>query len=82
MVSVKATDLRHPPALMKEPHAAAYLGVSVTTLRGLEEGPVARHVGNCKLYLRADLEAWAASLPTDDEREAKDKRTLCDAVFG
>lgn len=66
--------LSYPPRLLPAPEAAAYLGVSVTTLRGL---PIQRRIlGGRKLYDRIDLEAYASSLPTEDIGG-----NTCDAVF-
>lgn len=49
------------PRLMKEPAAAAYLGVSPNTLR--KAGLSRRVLGGLRLYDRLDLDAWADALP-------------------
>jgi len=77
--------LAHPPALLGAEHAAAYLGISATLLREMAArgaAPAARRVGARALWLRADLDAWAASLPTDAERAAEEDRAACDRAFG
>lgn len=51
------------PRLMPAPVAAAYLGVSETTLRGLDLPR--KMLGAKRLYERADLDAYADSLPYD-----------------
>ncbi len=79
---LRPAELGHPPAALKEPHAAAYLGISVTKLRSLEDGPPARRIDSVKVYLREDLDAWARSLPTDDELQQVDEEKECDEVFG
>lgn len=65
------TAARHPfrvqPRLLGEPDAAAYLGISRTTLRTL--GLPRRILGGRKLYDVLDLDAYASSLPTDREDE-------------
>ncbi len=43
--------------------AAAYLSIGVTLLR--EQGPPARFVGGRCLWLREELDAWVAGLPTE-----------------
>ena len=78
---LRPADLAHAPAAMREPHAAAYVGLSVTTFRGLEDGPPARRVRGCVLYLRADLDAWAASLPIEGERAEDEGRKAADDAF-
>lgn len=54
-------SLPFPPRLMGEPQAAAYLGVSATTLRGLGLSRV--QLGARRLYDRLDLDAYADALP-------------------
>lgn len=69
-------DLTFAPRLMPTPQAAAYLGVSETTLRGL---PIPRkQLGAKRLYDRLALDAFASELPT----EHNEKENTCDAVFG
>lgn len=66
------------PRLMAEPLAAAYVSVSVTTLR--DHGPEPKRLGRRVLYDRRDLDRWADALgdaeqppqPLDQpEREAE-----------
>ena len=61
--------------LLGAPDAALYIGVSVTTLKGL---PIRRRVlGGRKLYDKLDLDLYASDLPYEGESEANS----CD-VFG
>lgn len=63
------------PRLMPANRAAAYLGVSPSTLRKL---PIPRRcIGSKRLYDRIDLDAYADSLPNEGE-----ERNTCDEVFG
>lgn len=48
------------PRLMGAPLAAAYIGLSETTLRAV--GPRPREVGKRRLYDRIDLDRWADRL--------------------
>jgi len=48
------------PRLMSEPQAAAYVSLSVNTLRA--NGPSPRRVGRRVLYDRIDLDRWADRL--------------------
>ncbi|KPQ06158.1 MAG: Helix-turn-helix domain [Rhodobacteraceae bacterium HLUCCA12] len=62
------------PRLLPAPEAAAYLGVSTSTLRNL---PIPRRIlGAKRLYDRIDLDAYASDLPTEDNGV-----NTCDAVF-
>lgn len=55
------------PRLMPAPRAAWYLGVSETKLRDL---PIPRReLGGKRVYHRADLDAYADSLPIEGETE-------------
>lgn len=77
--------LPFPPALLAAEHAAAYLGISATLLREMAaqgEAPAPVHVRSRTLWRRADLDAWAASLPTGAERAADEDRAACDRAFG
>ena len=64
------------PRLMREPMAAAYLGISGSMLR--EHGPPPRHIGRAAVWDRHDLDRWADALagqPLDTsarEEEAND----------
>lgn len=55
--------LEFPPRLMPAPAAAHYLGVSESTLRGLDLPR--RQLGGKRIYDRRDLDAYADSLPYD-----------------
>lgn len=72
----RRASIAFAPRLMPAPEAAAYLGVSATTLRAL---PIPRRILNAKrLYDRHDLDAYASDLPVEGESEVNS----CDAVFG
>lgn len=52
-----------PPVLLRPRHAAAYLGIKVSTLNQLvaeRKGPPKRKIGKATVYRRDDLAAWAA----------------------
>lgn len=66
-----------PPRLMQAKAAAHYLGVSPSKLRTLDL-PCKRDGGNV-LYDRADLDAWADTLPYDASENGENS---CDAAFG
>ena len=66
------------PALLGTADAARYLGISATTLRGLELRR--RVLGGRRLYDRRDLDAFANELPY--EGDTKREGNTCDAVFG
>lgn len=57
--------ITYQPRLMRSAEAAAYLGVSETTLRGLNLPR--RLLGGKKLYDRLALDDYASSLPTEGE---------------
>jgi hypothetical protein len=59
------TDLSFPPRLLGAAQAAAYLGVSETTLAKLNLPR--RVLGGRRLYDRFSLDAFASSLPTDGD---------------
>lgn len=69
------------PRLMPAPVAAAYLGVSESTLRQL--GLPRRCLGAKRLYERADLDAYIDSLPYEGDREdrCQDDTDQADAVW-
>lgn len=71
-------SLPFPPRLMGEPQAAAYLGISATTLRGL--GLTRVQIGARRLYDRIDLDAYADGLPRDGESTGE--ANSCDLVWG
>ncbi len=61
------------PRLMAVDMAAAYVGLSATTLR--ENGPAAKRMGKRRLYDRHDLDRWADRLsdqPLDDRAEQEE----------
>lgn len=71
-------DISFAPRLLPAPEAAAYLGVSPTTLRGL---PIPRRaLGGKRLYDRMDLDRYASELPY--EGGDNDEVTQCDQAFG
>lgn len=73
------TDLSFAPRLMGVGMAAAYLGISTSTLRGLS---IPRKVhGARRLYDRLDLDAYVADLPYEGLDEASEA-SACDRVFG
>lgn len=64
-----------PPRLMPVQAAAAYIGVSPSTLRTLA---IPRKVaGGKRLYERSDLDAYADGLPYEDEGRGNS----CDALL-
>jgi len=65
------------PRLLPAPDAAAYLGISETTLRGLELPR--RMLGGKRLYDRYDLDAYASSLPIEGQAVEDD---TCAGKFG
>lgn len=67
-------DLAFPPRLLPAPEAAHYLGISESTLAKLAL-PRKRLLGK-RLYDRLALDAYASSLPTEEEANP------CDSIFG
>lgn len=65
------------PRLMPAPAAAAYLGVSESTLRTLELPR--KMLGAKRLYDVIDLDAYASSLPT--EGETGSEANTCDEIM-
>lgn len=64
------------PRLLPTPWAAAYLGVSETTLRNL---PIPRKVmGGKRLYDRLELDAYADGLTVEGDNGVNP----CDGLFG
>lgn len=60
-------SIAFPPRLMGEAQAAAYIGLSPSTLRKL---PIPRKTeGGRKLFDRLDLDAYADSLPYEGEQD-------------
>ena len=73
-------DLTFPPRLLSANAAAAYLGMSATTLRTL---PIPRKVyGRRTLWDRIDLDAFANELPYEGSEANDDEDKLCDRAFG
>ncbi len=66
---------------MPSPQAAHYIGVSESTLRGLEIPR--RELGGKRVYDKADLDAFADSLPYEGivEENPCDDTSDADAVF-
>ncbi|MGZ9812312.1 helix-turn-helix domain-containing protein [Pseudoroseicyclus sp. H15] len=65
------------PRLLPSPLAAAYLGVSESTLRTLSIPR--KELGAKRLYERADLDAYADALPYEHGGEGSN---TCDGAFG
>lgn len=69
-------DISYQPRLLPAPEAAAYLGVSQSTLRSL--AIPRRVIGARRLFDRLDLDAYASELPydgaADEEASAWDRR--------
>lgn len=69
-------EISFPPRLLSVSAAAAYLGLSATTLRGL---PIPRRMHNSRrLYDIRDLDAYADALPYEGD---SDEVTRCDERF-
>jgi hypothetical protein len=71
--------LTYAPRLLPAPEAAAYLGISASTLRTLSIPR--RTLGARRLYDRLDLDAFASSLPVEGE-DAATGANSCDNLFG
>lgn len=69
-----------PPRLFRAAEAAAYLGISETTLRGL--GLPRRKLGTIPLFDRLDLDAFASDLPREGDGESAGGGNSCDDAFG
>ncbi|MFE3837314.1 DNA-binding protein [Pseudogemmobacter sonorensis] len=73
-------ELAFAPRLLGHAEAAAYLGVSPTTLRGL---PIPRRVlGGRRLFDRLDLDRYASDLPYEGDSQAANEVDECDRHFG
>lgn len=73
----RRTILPEWPRLMSIEQAAAYIGLSPTTLR--ERGPEPKRVGSRVLYDRKDLDRWADRLgdqPLDAADEEKERQMV------
>lgn len=75
--SVMPLALEFPPRLMPGPVAARYIGVSVSTLNTLQLPR--KELGSKRLYDKADLDAYADTLPYEAGPEEENS---CDKVFG
>ncbi len=64
--------------LFRPVEAAAYVGLGITKFRSLSL-PRKRH-GDCVLYERSDLDAFADALPY--EGEGNGRKNTCDEAFG
>lgn len=73
----KQSQISYQPRLLGATEAAAYLGISATTLRGI--GLPRRELGGRRLYDRIDLDAYASGLPYEGE---VDEVSECDNLFG
>lgn len=73
----KHAPITYQPRMLGQAEAAAYIGVSVSTLMTL--GIPRRVLGNRKLFDRIDLDAYVSGLPYEGER---DEVAECDALFG
>jgi hypothetical protein len=62
--------LPYPPLLLSEEAAAAYVGLSVSTIKTLPGFPAATYIGRRKLYREDRLRAWVLTLPDDSDAEA------------
>lgn len=72
-------EISYAPRLLGAAEAAAYLGVSPTTLRGL---PIPRRVlGGRRLFDRLDLDRYASDLPYEGAHSASEVDE-CDRLFG
>ncbi len=71
------------PAALRREHAAAYVGMSANTFAALiRDGlmPPPRIAGGVKVWLRVDLDAALATLPTEGGETGGGEQ--CDAAFG
>lgn len=73
----KHAPITYQPRGLGAAEAAAYIGVSVTTLMGL--GIPRRMLGDRRLFDRLDLDAYMSSLPYEGE---VDEVGECDNLFG
>lgn len=74
-------SISYPPRLLTSPNAARYLGISESTLRGLNLPR--RNIGAKRLHDKADLDAFADALPYDERNGPKETETnTCDSTFG
>lgn len=73
-------ELSFAPRLLSANKAAAYLGVSATTLRGLPLRP--KVIGRRRLWDRVDLDAFADDLPYDGLLTTDHEDKACDRAFG
>ena len=64
--------------LFRPVEAAAYVGLGITTFRKIDI-PRKRH-GDCVLYERSDLDAFADALPYEGDGNVR--KNTCDVAFG
>lgn len=67
------------PRLMPAPHAAHYLGISVSMLRTL--GLPRKILGSKRLYDRYDLDRFASELPTEGDSNDDDAERMWDEAM-
>ena len=73
----KHAPITYQPRLLAVAEAAAYLGISASTLRTLDLPR--RMLGAKRLYDRLDLDAYASSLPIEGDAAEVD---TCAGKFG
>lgn len=73
-------EITFAPRLLGAAEAAAYLGVSASTLRNL--AIPRRILGGRRLFDRLDLDRYASDLPYDGQPEDTDEVDECDRHFG
>ncbi|WP_282029838.1 helix-turn-helix domain-containing protein [Paracoccus marcusii] len=75
-------DLTFAPRLLSSARAAAYLGISETTLRTL--ALPRRILGTRRLYDRYELDAFADGLEVEDSAadQLQKDQAECDRLFG
>lgn len=79
MPAARAQTSLVQPRLLGATDAAAYLGVSETTLRGL--GLPRRILGGRRLYDRLALDAFASDLPIEGD-PTESEVDICNRHFG
>jgi predicted DNA-binding transcriptional regulator AlpA len=74
-----------PPFTLNRAEAAAYVGVSPNIFDAMvKKGdmPRPRAIGARRLWIRDELERAARELPSDDDRDASEGKSLLDKVLG
>lgn len=72
VTSERADPIAYPPAGLREPYAARYVGCGPTKFRELVERgvlPRPRRIDGMVLWLRDELDQALADLPADGEHE-------------